>query len=460
MEKIKFHFNTDLPNELRYVVNEKQNLSLDKEGHLKGIGKYLAWDRICAIMDRIEDTINHLNAIELGDNDNRAAFDFYEFISCSAVLIDCIKSIGNIFNIDSALIKEIEDSQQIFGEKYSANGTDGKFFEYVRSLCAIHPTHTNRQKVYLRGAQFHCCPFVTWNHILGIRKDGDLTATVYTSKHGEHPIFIPLYVNQFKNYVDKWVLFLKEVIEAIKIYNDSVYEKFRNTTLKKLSDFNGSVVEYLKYLKDEYSKRFGDQCSYCFDEYIKVFNITLTNEENKQKLEKYRNAILYSMEFLINGMQNMSFEEFENSGIEYPDALIETFLFLELSHPFSLKSEFTKFSYNLEKIYYLEQNSSYSYWDKKYARGLLEEVKPSINKFIVFENNESDEETMVLIQLARYLDALNNKNLLNKNIPNEEKYRIKTLSSSDWESLFEEVIPEDSESNGMSLEEILKMYGD
>ena len=62
---------------------------------------------------------------------------------------------------------------------------------------------------------------------------------------------------------------------------------------------------------------------------------------------------------------------------------------MELSHPFSLKSEFTKFSYNLEKIYYLEQNSSYSYWDKQYARGLLEEVKPSINKFVVFENNES-----------------------------------------------------------------------
>lgn len=185
----------------------------------------------------------------------------------------------------------------------------------------------------------------------------------------------------------------------------------------------------------------------------------MTKEENKEKLEKYRGAILYSMDYLITGMQNMSFEEFENSGIKFPDASIETFLFLELSHPFSFKSEFNKFSYNLEKTYYLEQDSPYSYWDKQYARGLLEEVKPSINKFVVFENNESDEETIVLIQLARYFDALDNKNLLNKNIPNEEKYRIKTLSASEWEFLFEETKPENTETNGMSLEEILKMYG-
>lgn len=438
MKTFQFNFDTGLSEKLRRAVNEKQNLSIDKESNHKKIGKYLAWDRICAIMDRIEDTIMYLNSIQLGNIHNHSAFDFYEFISCSAVLIECIKELGIIFNIDNTLIEKIEKSQEIFGERYAKNGTDKQFFEYIRSLCAVHPTHTNRQKVYLRGAQFHCCPFVTWNHILGLRKEGDLTATVYTSKHDEYPISIPLYINEFENYVCKWVLFIEKVIEAIKIYNDSVYKNFRNTPIKKLSDFDSNVVEYLKYLKNEYSKRFGDQNSYYFDEYIRIFSITLTKEENKEKLEKYRGAILYSMDFLITGMQNMSFEEFENSGIKYPDASIETFLFLELSHPFSLKSEFSKFSYNLEKTYYLEQDSPYSYWDKQYARGLLEEVKPSINKFVVFENNESDEETIVLIQLARYFDALDNKNLLNKNIPNEEKYRIKTLSDSEWEFLFEE----------------------
>lgn len=435
LKTYRFNFDIEPSRRLRDAVNDKQNLSIEKESTLKDIGGYLAWDRICAIMDRIDDIITHLNSLELGNDKNRSAFDFYEFVSCAAVLIDCIKHIAQIFNVDENLINDILDSNEVFGSSYAEKGTDGKFFEYIRSLCIIHPTHTNRQKEYLGRARFHCCPFVTWNHIMFLRSDGDLTATVYTSTRGVDRLQIPLYLKQFEAYVQKWISFIEKVIEAIRSYNDDVYDRFRKIQIKKLISFNGDVVEYLKNLKLEYDRRFGDDHSYIFDEYIRVFSVDLTNKENKEKLLKYQNAILYAMQFLENALQNMSFDGFENSGIKYPDKCVATDLFLELSHIFSMKSAFAGYSYNLEKVYYLETGS---FWDKDYARRLLEQIKPIINRFVVFDNNESDEETLVLVQLAKYFDALNESNLLNRNIPNEEKYRMKVLNETEYRALLNE----------------------
>ena len=91
MKTYRFSFDIEPSRRLRDAVNDKQNLSIEKESTLKDIGGYLAWDRICAIMDRIDDIITHLNSLELGNDKNRSAFDFYEFVSCAAVLIDCME---------------------------------------------------------------------------------------------------------------------------------------------------------------------------------------------------------------------------------------------------------------------------------------------------------------------------------------------------------------------------------
>ena len=74
-----------------------------------------------------------------------------------------------------------------------------------------------------------------------------------------------------------------------------------------------------------------------------------------------------------------------------------------------------------------------------------------------FENTEEDEEVIVLIQLAKYLDALKGKNLLNKNIPNEEKYRTALLSKPELKDLFAVPKPKVRKNEyAKTLEEILK----
>lgn len=461
MKTFHFNFDTDILSQLRGAVNEKQNLSLKKEDVLKNSGEtYFAWDRICAIMDRLDDTINHINSLELGGKESRSAFDFYEFISCAAVVIDCIRYIGRVFGVDASLVKLIENTQDVFGSEYSDSGTDRQFFEYVRSLCVTHPTRTDHQPAYLDGAQFHCCPFVLWSHqFWGSQKEGDLNATVYTSKpNSGYGLHLPLYVEQFERYLGKWLNHIRDIIDAIRNYNESVYEKLRNEHVKTLDEFS-NTIEYLRYLKGEYCRRFGDDDSYIFDRYIRIFQISLTNPNNQILLEKYKCAVIYALGFLRNSMQNMCHTGIENTGIEHEDPSLETSLFIELLYVNNYNSAFSRFSYNLQKSYYLEPENQYSYYDKLYARKLLEEVKEAINGFVVFNNNESDEETVILIALAKYLNALNSKNILNKNIPNKDKFRAKLLSRQELDELFAEAPTEDKDVADLSkLDKILNTY--
>lgn len=120
MKTFRFHFNIGYAVELRNAVVDRKKQSIDvkhADANSKSIkGEYLAWNRICAIMDRLEDTLVYLNRMELGGSDERrTAFDFFDFINNCFVVIDCIKTIGSIFRLDKGIISKIEKSSSIFG---------------------------------------------------------------------------------------------------------------------------------------------------------------------------------------------------------------------------------------------------------------------------------------------------------------------------------------------------------
>ncbi len=460
----RFNFNTQYAADLRDAVNDRLKQSIDNTHEEKQTkGPYRAWNRTCAAMDRLEDTLFYLNSVELGKNKNtRSAFDFYDFINNAYIVIDCIKTIGKIFRVESSLIEEIEKSSEVFGNRLSKDSTDQKYFEYIRALCSVHPLCTNHQKEFLNGSSFHCCPFVSWKSSLTWYdgEDADLTAFIYPVGKGQ-TLYHGLYVTQFEQYLTKWIEFIPKIIEAKNTYTDNEYEKLRQEPVKYLSDFDNDVVQYLTYLKGEYCKRFDYGSDYLFDDYINFFTVKLSDPYNNAALEKYKNAVIYSLEFLRNELQNMSFEGFENTGIKFPESWLETTLFDSLDSISAYDSSFSAYSYNLSKIYYMSSSYSYSEYDKRYARMLLEKPKDIINQYVHFTNTEPDQETLVLVRLALYLDALSRKTLLNKNIPNTLEYRLKILSDVEYAELFEEEESSSTQlnSNIEDILELLKEYG-
>lgn len=421
--------NTQVLTELRRKINEEQCISYNKEYYhivdrKKGKRKvFRAWDKICAVMDRLDDTVDYLNELKLNTGKyRRSAFDFYDFMNNASVVIDCIKELVEIFEVDDS---DIKISNNIFNQYGSDNkGTDERYFEYLRSLCSVHPIETSRHRRY-QDNEFECSPYVMWNDGgIWINDDCDLHAVVYTSKDDQYSKRIKIYILQVFEYIKTRVNFIANIIEAIESYHNQVILEFKSSHIKSIDEFD-NYIDYLENLDNAGKERFGSEYWSKFDYIINLLKLRLSNSKNKNKVKLYINALIYSVNFEYNALQNMCYVGFENSGIINSKDNYETSLLSELYSLNSRSDEQRKYSYNFQKIEYLNYDSGDS--NKSWAYVNLKQVSSFLERYVSFEGATGDFEHYALVQVALYLHCLENKCIVNESIPNDLKYREKLL---------------------------------
>ncbi|HBF8686558.1 hypothetical protein KWV42_10470 [Clostridioides difficile] len=412
--------NIDVLTRLRDKINEENYISYSKEFYDKNKKKYRAWDKICAIMDRLDDTVDYLNQLKLNTGiHRRSAFDFFDFMNNAAVVVDCIGDLAKIFEVSD---EEIKTSTEVFNELGNdGKGTDKKYFEYLRSLCSVHPVETSRHRSY-QESSFECSPYVMWNDkTIWTNDDSDLYAVVYTSKDNDSFKRIHIHIDQIFEYVKRRVNFIENIIEDIEKYQQEITGIFRNTPIKKEEDFE-SYVDYLRNLKKEIEIRYGNDSFHELNYLIELFNLPLSNPANEEKMNLYKNALKYAIKFEHNSIQNMTNEGYKNNGILYPQVNITTTLLEELISLNSGSEERCKYSYAIEKTLYLSYDSCWS--DRAWAYAQINEMMPFLERYVTFDKAESDFEHYVLVKLALYLECLENDCLINKNIPSYLNYEL------------------------------------
>lgn len=414
----QININVEVLVRLRDKINEQQNISYNKT-----YGKYRAWDKICAIMDRLDDTVGYLSQLKLNTGKyQRSAFDFFDFMNNAAVVMDCITDLAKIFEVQD---EEIKTSTEIFNELgKDGKGTDKKYFEYLRSLCSVHPVETSRHKRYQENS-FECSPYVMWNDkTIWTNDDSDLYAVVYTSKDNDSFKRIHIYIDQIFEYVKIRVNFIENIIEHIGKYQQEIIETFRNTPIKKEEDFE-SYIDYLSNLKKEVEKRYGDESFHNFRYLIELFDLQLSNTDNEEKMNLYKNTLKYAIKFEHNSIQHMTYEGFENNGLLFTQKGRTTTLLEELISSHSGSNERNKYRYEIEKTSYLSYDSCLS--DRNWAHIQIDKMMPFLERYVTFDKAQSDFEYYVLVKLALFLECLENECLINKNVPNDKKFRIKLL---------------------------------
>lgn len=421
MKKQKFRINMDLTiiNKLRNTINENQNISINKEFSKrigKDIKKFNSWDIVCAIMDRIKDTCEYLNTLELNTGEyTRSAFDFINFINNAMVVVDCVNDLANVYDVS---FKNENKSTEIFkqiGKK--GQGTDLKYFRYIRSLCSVHPNDTSRHSEY-QDNDFECSPFVLWNN--GIYSDdNDIHIVVYTSEVDKFPKNINLKIKDIFNFINYRYGLIKKIISAIELYQQEIIAQFKNRRINQPEEFK-NYIEYLEYLKKEQNERLGDGMSDLLDYAIKVFKVKLSNEKNVKCLEKYKNVIKYAITFIHNEIQSLTREGYKNSGIKN-NISNGTLLDLILYENNNTK-EANEYSYNIQKLEHLNYDSGYQ--NRQWGYQMLNEMLPLLEKYVTFENVYDSDESYVLANIALYFNSLEVECELNANIPNDIMYRF------------------------------------
>lgn len=420
-------------------VFQWNNTSLNKTLKVKN-KRYKCDYKVVASLERIISTIKYVNNNPITPlEDNQESFEFYLFINNLYTIKQSVCALGEIYDLDQNLIKNIEKNNKYFSipKKFKKIKTDSCFFRYIRSLFVAHPT--NAFESPNNKNNFSCSPYVNWKN-----KDNALCLNgVVFSRKGFYDI--SLSVNEFISYIQSFLNLIPKIFKNAIEYSEKKQKRWKrkmmNTPLKKISSFK-DTCSLIEYLKTEALKRKHMDCLFLFDCYKNVFSVSISNKKNKLLMDKFKNAILYSINFYHNSLQNMSFYGFKNTGIKFKSENFEfNTLFEILTYYGYLDLSLNRCHFDLDKINALrhQETDFDDTYDIKYARDLLEQQKNKINKYVYFTNKESDEETCALIDLALYFSSLNQKCVLNINIPNTLNFRKKIINITTFEEMKKEI---------------------
>lgn len=405
-------FKNEIVNKLRTVINENIHLTSNMQVRVGNNKRVKAWDKICAILDRLQDTLNHINSMKL--NTGKYAFDFMDFMNHSGVVVECVSELAKVFEVELKI-----SSKEIFNQVGSdGKGNDYYYFQYLRSLCSVHPVETSRHKSY-QANKFECSPYIIWNNRpLFIEDTGDLVVIVYTSNEDNLNKRIQVKIDDIFRYIESVLCLIEKVIEKIE-YNNEVFKiEQSKSELNPKREFS-TYKEYIEYLIIKDKERFHDNSTDYFEEIIDYFDVLFSNEDNQVKWNKYIKALKYAIGFEHYKIQTMNLDGFNSTGIK--EGISETTLLWELVYP-HCDSEFRiEYNYFLEKYSLLKTNCSEE--NREFVLALFEETKSYLEKYVSFEGVQLNREYYLLIKLALYFESLENESLINSNIPKSNEFR-------------------------------------
>lgn len=416
----KINLDTSLIAKLRGKVNEYQHYSITKTHSIKKDSNGFGWHKICAIMDRLDDTVAYLNSLDVKEQGSDFdIFAFYNFMNNSATLIDCVNYLAEIYeyNLDSDNSKT-----DIFNKLgNTGKGTDKDYFEYLRALCSVHPIKTSRHKEFQDSeTTVECSPFVAYNEFGFISKqDADLIAVVYIDGEKQDSKYVGIKIETVFKYVRFRFELLSKIIKHMENYYVKIINDYAKIPLKELSEFD-DYCDYIDYIKEVYVERVNTRMNECFEFYKFVMKMSFKNAINQEKLLKYQNAIKYSFTFLHKYLQQLPREDkFETTGLKkQPNNTTGDSLFFELQLGFDC-------DYRYQHLYAFEKLSLMwlqpEYMDM--ATHLISKIESFWKKYVCFEKGMNAIEISVLLQIAVYFYRLENDEEFNGYIPESSEYR-------------------------------------
>ncbi|MDO4850834.1 MAG: hypothetical protein Q4A93_03140 [Actinomycetota bacterium] len=415
-KKHKIELDESIIEEFDKAVNEQKHISMQKHFSSKKYGGLCAWDCICVCIHRIRDTVGYLNDMELGSMSHGNAFDFMEFVNCSAIVIDSVSMLAEIFCVD--LIEE--DARTAVFSQLGADGegTDKKYFEFLRSLCVVHPMKTNRHGRY-QGSDLVSCAFITWSNetIRMAFNDCDLHANAFVNDANSWGDSVEIYIDQVFSYVEYRYGLLSKVKSGLVRYQQATIEAFKARPVlpKGAEESDGA---YLVRLKCEEHDRFGNGNAFAFDFAREILAFEPTNPANHLLVERFKNAWRFAIELERSALCNMTHCGCENAGIDDDTGWT---LFENLDECYVHHPDLKVFDYHLEKLHYLDGTHSEN--DAMWGRLKFDEMRHVFETRAVLDDCIGDHELYLLACAVLYEMALEVPGPINDAIPQSPEFR-------------------------------------
>lgn len=422
----QIHLDPDLIEEFNDSLGKHEHISeqisfVEKAFQKKKYRGVPAWDCICTCIHRISDGVAYLNGQKLGSMKYRSAFDFINFINNAAVVLDCVQMLADILGVDLSEENSRTAAFNMVGT--DGEGTDKRYFEFLRSLCAVHPAETDRHGRY-QGADIVSCPFLIWTHSSPMAavspwSDCDIHAHAFVNKSNSWGEDVCIQMSQVFAHIKYRYSLLNKIGNELERYQERKIEEFRSVPIPGRGD-DEDEVDFVDRLKGVEEERFGSNNDYVYDFAKKALMFVPSNEANAAAALRYANAWRFALSLQLNVLRDMSREGIEHAGIDNDDT--DWILFEHLLYSHCHADELKPFGYNLEKLHYLDGTSGPS--DSRWGRLKLYEMDEVLGRYVAFDyETDSDEELYMLSRIALYEIALRNPCEINDAIPFDLKYR-------------------------------------
>lgn len=343
---MKIKLDIQLNRKLRDKVNEINNFSVDKTAKFQfpsdkrgNKQESNAFNCICAALDRIDDLVEHCNALDLTQS-QEGTFALCDLFNYGQTLIDCITKIGEVYGAKYDSSNDISSFHQ---QGATGEGNDEKYFKYLRSLCSVHPLETSAHKEY-QGDQPEWCPYINIAESAASRllschdetlSKADFIARVYRNDM-EFSKHIPIYIKQIFHYIKKRYKFINKIISAIDEYNSNQIKTLKCTHILLPSEC-ATYDDYLTNLEKEIHIRCG-RWEYQAKTWRAIFKTHYDDELNETALSAYKEELKKGITKVHTKLQAMDFldEDFVCDAID--DRSIE---------------QLNEYHYEMEKMVYL-----------------------------------------------------------------------------------------------------------
>lgn len=432
----QIHLDPDLIEQFHESLGRHEHISEHisfVEGAFKG-KKYRgvpAWDCICTCVHRIRDGVAYLNDQKLGRMEHGSAFDFINFINNASVVLDCIQMLADILGVD---LSEENSRSSAFGMTGSdGKGTDKAYYEFLRSLCAVHPAGTDRHRRY-QGADIVSCPYLIWAHASPIPVPSawgrcDIHAHAFVNEANSWGEDVCVQMGQVFAHITYRYSLLNKIGNELERYQESKINEFRSRPVPGRGE-DEAEDEFIERLKGVELERFGSNNDFIYDFAKKAIAFAPSNPKNACAAERYADAWRFALGLQLNVLRDMSREGVEHAGIDYDETDWVLFEHLLFSH--CNCDELSQFDYNLEKIHYLDGDSGPA--DARWGRVKLHEMDEVLGERVAFDYEEdSDAELYMLSRIALYEIALLHPSEINDAIPLDRKYRPADAMTRDGE---------------------------
>lgn len=398
----KLELDITLAHKLREII------TADSYAFMYDLDRYYS---LCTIMDRLEDTVDVLNRLDLQTSyDTSLATEFIAWINYAYSLVGCIKELNRIFiQSNNATMfydnkKKYVDNIQgkectILGHYYqsfTSDGTDDLYFRFLRSIVLAHAIKSDAKEfACFRNGKFLYTPLVRWN------QNGKIDITYYspianTSNLNTEKIEIDIndlfsYISSRYGYLDTIFDYIKKSKLSDKTFRANSYRSFfkciPNDTIEKLELLKeayrengtidekngaGNTVWILKYCEDiiGFSYSQGNESAIC--EFEGTVNAALDDLIEKLKKQDLENALIHKL---------FNFSSYDRDDI------------------------FSNYSYEITKLI-----SEYDFiWSSNCFDEIYDRIKESVSNYVNLTDDMCNQEKAYLSIIAYFLHKMRYK---------------------------------------------------